>query len=933
MAEEGLYSATDTKSTMAVHQLPSHLRLYFFLAASCMTVAATQAGGDQSGIMFGVSQPLHQKTYSAFGNRSKSHHGYSAFVSPLLNAPPSLENSMPSSRTSCLQKLKYVTSTFSNTKLLMSSRPPPSPRPRGQSGPQKTRVRGANAANQNRRGHSFRINSDGSAKQSSRKKNTKRSPRWEREGDKLYAEVSKQLNVEIEDGSAEEGASKALQLLANQNIATVHDVCDVLKQWMITDEEMDALEKKREEQNERNTLADSSTSDSEESKEPKKEAKSPPFLWGPLPVGPVLASRLRDSQRPTPTSVQRAAFTILTAGNAKGNNNNNPASKNQRTNAIIASPTGTGKTLAYLLPFLCTSPGGQQGEGTGGVLIVTPTIELACQIQREVDVLWPPVTVQTKNEKNEVEESERSSMFVVGAIDSDDSSQQQEEEDNDDNYGEEQGEFDEMSQGRKILRSIEHAPLIAGTPKMLRMLYREAEYIAEQHDLDPEFSAEERATAKALISNLRAVVLDEADRLLRTEAVARETTELKQRKLAQRKFEEAEAAGMDTKSFPAPIKKKTMKKMLTRPTQTEFLLRDLPVPSLDDIQFVCASATIGRTLRRQMMQLLGATSADAAATLVTGDDDARVKSKDAEKRKSVLLPEKLRHAYRVVGMPKDAPIEELFDELVNMSVAERNEERKVEATINALWDTMTSMEVAKPIIIFPGRVGVDRVQKELMARGLEDVRTLRNLDGTTPEADVPISPDVKVSHIDNSLMWKSVPVYIIGERFARGLDIADVEYVIMLSPPSSAAGYAHMSGRTGRSGRDGTAITLVRPKNNEVQRMVAIAEALGLKFASSLSGVAGGVDSQIMNDSIELVQTLSTEENQQIDAESLQTDDSAATPEVTLYPWKNFTESALKRKKKSELVGYLQKFGDFDGQKIMTKPELASEIMSLHSKK
>jgi len=48
-------------------------------------------------------------------------------------------------------------------------------------------------------------------------------------------------------------------------------------------------------------------------------------------------------------------------------------------------------------------------------LIVTPTIELACQIQREVDVLWPPTQVSFENEKNESNEMLKSSVFVVGA--------------------------------------------------------------------------------------------------------------------------------------------------------------------------------------------------------------------------------------------------------------------------------------------------------------------------------------------------------------------------------------------------------------------------------------------------------------------------------------------------------------------------------------
>ena len=109
--------------------------------------------------------------------------------------------------------------------------------------------------------------------------------------------------------------------------------------------------------------------------------------------------------------------------------------------------------------------------------------------------------------------------------------------------------------------------------------------------------------------------------------------------------------------------------------------------------------------------------------------------------------------------------------------------------------------------------------------GLEDVRTLRNLDGLTP--DYP--QNSKVMQTSN---WRSIPIYIIGERFARGLDLPNVEYVAILSPPSSAAGYTHMAGRTGRSGKPGTAITFVRPKNNEVKRLVAIADTLGVKFSS-----------------------------------------------------------------------------------------------------
>ena len=720
----------------------------------------------------------------------------------------------------------------------------------------QSRNRGANAANRNRRGHAFRLeNSDGRQRP---KKKTKRAPRWEREGDDLYQEISKQLQSyqrvrgEEEDG----GASEHLLSLAKTRISNADDVYRSLEPWTCSDDE----------------IGDSTSSSSEpaqEAEEPKSTSeKTPPFMWGSLSVGPVIANRLRESERASPTPVQRAAFPILTAGLSKGNKK----VPTKRANAIIASPTGTGKTLSYLLPLLCTSPGGQHEEGTGGVVIVTPTIELACQIQREVDVLWPPI-------ENE------SSLFVVGA----------------EGEGEDELEAfdgDDTPQGRTILRAISQAPLIAGTPKMLRMLYREAGRVVRQYRDDSTITKEDFVKSKALVSNMRAIVLDEADRLLRTEAAAREATERKQRKMAEKKAAIAAERAIEN-YMPPPAAARKRRLIVARQTQTELLLRDLPIKSLDDVQIICASATIGRTMRRQMMQILDATSADAAATLITGEEDQRVKSKDASKRRSVLLPAKLQHAYRVVDGDAPGSAADLAEDL---SVAERNEEKRISDTLNTLWDTMASLE-AKPLIVFPGKVGVERVQQDLVSRGLSDVRTLRNLQGD----------DVETAQLATPKDWMSTPVYVIGERFARGLDLPEVGYVVLLSPPSSAAGYAHMAGRTGRSGREGVAFTLVRPKNNEVQRLAAISEALGLRFRSSLS------------------RTLLLES--EADARSRDEDevDPPLDPPEPTLSWEGLSDSAMNRKKKDEMQSYLSLHGK-DFVPSMTKAELISEIQKMHSK-
>ena len=365
------------------------------------------------------------------------------------------------------------------------------------------RNRGANAANHNRRGHLLRTSSkddtpgerrsssssSSSSSSDGKRVNTKRPPRWEREGDRLYAEVTKDLNAILAlEGSIGDDANDDDDVDSGGGgvgmrvkPTSAQDVCRLLEPWTAAlgaadnanaankdvedddDDDDDAVvvhdtghgsSSRRGGLNNEITMEESDKGQGNDETggnniDKAHSTSPPPFLWGSLPVGPVLASRLYATGRSEPTSVQRAAFPILTAtvsDNNNGNNNsflggnNGDGSRSRRmggyatsattnttakrpnikkkktikrTNAIIASPTGTGKTLAYLLPLLCTSPGGQRGEGAGGILIVTPTIELACQIQREVDVLWPPLPPSVSSSSLPLSFSS-SSLFVVG---------------------------------------------------------------------------------------------------------------------------------------------------------------------------------------------------------------------------------------------------------------------------------------------------------------------------------------------------------------------------------------------------------------------------------------------------------------------------------------------------------------------------------------
>jgi ATP-dependent RNA helicase DeaD len=88
------------------------------------------------------------------------------------------------------------------------------------------------------------------------------------------------------------------------------------------------------------------------------------MTFAELAVGPELVAALARQQITEPTAIQVAALPVLLAGK----------------DAYLNAETGTGKTLAYLLPIFCRLDARQDATQ---VVIVAPTHELAIQIQRQ----------------------------------------------------------------------------------------------------------------------------------------------------------------------------------------------------------------------------------------------------------------------------------------------------------------------------------------------------------------------------------------------------------------------------------------------------------------------------------------------------------------------------------------------------------------------
>ncbi|KAG7343746.1 ATP-dependent RNA helicase YfmL [Nitzschia inconspicua] len=575
-------------------------------------------------------------------------------------------------------------------------------------------------------------------------------PQWEREGDDLYASISK---------------------------SQINSTLSIPNTW---DEAMEMLQQTME-THDPSTLPPTKTSAPLDTLQ-EDPSEDKPFLWGGLSVGPIWKARLQTAGFQHPTPVQVQAFDAI----LQQTKNNSPI---RRQNVVIASPTGSGKTLAYLLPFLTTLTMPSQkktalastASSGGTVWIVTPTVELAFQIQNVVQSLLPVLVDNTKGGSN-------TSCRHVHVLQSSQS--------RDDDSG--------TTTPFPLLCQIRdnHQPppaIIAGTPKLLLQLRKEIKNAmpSTRRNQTPFTSADDAGDgvdpsipklAKTLHTNLEAVILDEADRLLQTKPINKNES-------------------------PIP-----MGRTIPTISSAHDLLQKLVLDSSyrssyggTSLQVVCASATVGRSLRRQLMDILGEPSMDKAAILVTAD--LRTK-KHVSDRKASLLPDNLQHAFYVVREDStgscDLP--------------------QVSPLLHGL-EKATDLLDPLPSIVFPGPVGVEKAKDFLEQQGFQNVRGLADVGSSTVDDDHPTTD------------WKlTTPIYVIKERLGRGLDLCHVKYVFLLGVPSNAASYAHLAGRTARQhDQVGTCITVLDP--SEAPQLVTVAEKLGFT-AKSLENIHRVVVSQ-----------------------------------------------------------------------------------------
>ena len=402
--------------------------------------------------------------------------------------------------------------------------------------------RGSSRRGANRDWYSRRAAGDRAAT----RRGTNRAKRWEREGDALYAEVNSDPSIHFRGMDAAEMHAEASAMLARLHRAGASSSSSAASK----DQETDA------------SSTGAAVDDPAVAAPAATPVKSSPAMWGTCSVGPVLKQHLVAAGLDTPLPIQEAAFAPISKGK----------------NVVIGSATGSGKTLAFLLPMLATSS--RRTPCTH--LVVTASAELARQLQREVDRLWPPLAAADGA-------AAVSALHVVGAASAgaadgaeapamDEAPMTTETADNG------AGARDGRAADRSELLGVGEAPVLVGTPHALRRLF------AQARDAQADGGAG-LAAARLLHSNLKVLVLDEADQLLRSAAVAQ--GEARRKELVAKQ------------GAPLTARQRAQLKSLSEPSITEMLLEELPVP-LARLQLVCASATVGRALRRQLqVRLLG----------------------------------------------------------------------------------------------------------------------------------------------------------------------------------------------------------------------------------------------------------------------------------------------------------------------------------------
>ncbi|KAL3768134.1 hypothetical protein ACHAWU_002692 [Discostella pseudostelligera] len=436
--------------------------------------------------------------------------------------------------------------------------------------------------------------------------------------------------------------------------------------------------------------------------------------------------------------------------------------------ALLHAPTGSGKTIAYLLPITETLwkevEGGEGGSrnnvndmSNGMAIILLPTRELAAQVAGVASVLAPPGMVRLIPRPMDLMRCWKDEVDI----------------------GE---EYEYLQSIGKDGRVSPDASATGRTYKP-RILIGSAKAIGTSLFGDAKMpgTPTSKPEGKQLLSSVRWLVMDECDRLLNIE------------------------------------KSRSEKKSRRHEKPAALLAAAIARLTLGRVQVIAASATIGRPLRRELSRVLGLHSSECPETIRGEEDTATWEQKmtnDDEKHigRAVKIPETVKNyvlpvdgtttgslltaaafASKAILRPVHASTSSNRKVLV---VLTRNCGIKVHNALGALRHFGIQPEPQSLL---------DALEADGTDRLVEAHRRVSQVEGVGGGATTQRSNNFNDSGNEGGEGY----LLIAHEDNVRGLHLAGLDAVVVVGRPGSPDEYTHIAGRTGRAGRRGSVLNIV----------------------------------------------------------------------------------------------------------------------------
>ena len=281
----------------------------------------------------------------------------------------------------------------------------------------------------------------------------------------------------------------------------------------------------------------------------------------------------------------------------------------------------------------------------------------------------------------------------------------------------------------------------------------------------------------------------------------------------------------------------------SKPSDTIRILESLTDSrSIEDIQLVCASATVGRPLRRQL------------ANVFHGNYQANLpvirRADSPTSGRAVGIPDGIQHEVIMFEAEDDAsnPVNQKLGVAKERFLKDSSQRtllfvptiNDVEHSVGMLnfWG-VKALNIQSMLGITsttnrprPGKRGHSSKSNSNDGRLTNIGSSFDKMINNAAQNRVGTASKLNYDdHDDKGNKSNSDMLYVASFTGTRGLHLEDIELVVITEPPHTMDEYLHISGRTGRAGKEGKVVTFVTL--DDLKRMKSWETALGIQFKIS----------------------------------------------------------------------------------------------------